>query len=67
VRLCVCVCMRAGSGLNSAVGCCKRNIDPLSGEKSKAFLDWLCTALASEDRFFAVSQYCASACTYDCL
>ena len=83
VCVCVCVCMcvciyiyiyiyiyilaSTGSGLNSAVGCCKRNIDPSCGEKGKEFLDWLGTVLASEDRFFAVNQYFGSACTYDCL
>lgn len=69
VTVCVCVCElpSIGSGLNSVVGCSKRNIDPSSGEKGKEFLDWLGTALASEDRIFAVNQYCGSACTYDCL
>ena len=65
VCVCVCVCEPAstGSGLSSVVGCCKRNIDPSSGEKGKEFLDSLGTALASEDRFFAVNQYCVSTCT----
>jgi hypothetical protein len=67
---CVCVFVfvfelaSTGSGLNSVVGCRKRNIDPASGEKGKEFHDWLDTDLASEDRFVAVNQYCSSACTY---
>jgi hypothetical protein len=67
---CVCVCFfffelaSTGSVLNSVVDCRKRNIDPASCEKGKEFHDWLDTALASEDRFVAVNQYCSSACTY---
>ena len=65
--VCVCELASTGSELSSVVGCCKRNIDPSSGENGQEFLEWLGTALASEDRFFAVNQYCGSACTYDCL
>jgi hypothetical protein len=67
VRVCVCELASTGSGFSSVVGCCKRNIDPSSGEKDVEFLDWLGTASAPEDIFFAVNQYCGSACTYDCL